>query len=59
MNNKQATFNILSQLKSGDEFSGYDLMQNVKMVTGKTLYPSTSLRYLREYRKTNNINTFT
>lgn len=52
MTAKQATFNILDRAESGETFTGYELMQAVKKAIGKTLYPATALRYLREYRET-------
>jgi len=50
ISNKKTCFSILDCLIPGDKFTGYNLMQAVKNKTGKTLYPASALRYLREYR---------
>ncbi len=52
MNAKAETRKILDRMKLGTRFSGIDLMLRVREKTGETHYPSTMLRYLREYRKT-------
>lgn len=55
MSAKAATFEILRSFKKGDRFTGYDLMLKVKHKTGEIHYPSTMLRYLREYRESTGI----
>jgi len=52
MNAKKTTFKILDSKQPGDRFSGYSLMMDVKHQTGEIHYPSSMLRYLREYRQT-------
>ena len=50
ISNKKTCFQILDRLHIGDEFTGYNLMGAVELQTGKMLYPSSALRYLREFR---------
>jgi hypothetical protein len=53
MSNRKATFQILSEYNTGDQFSGYTLKMLVKAKTGKELFPATALRYLRIWRMNN------
>ena len=50
MNAKQAPFEILGSMRSGERFSGIALMERVRDLTGEAHYPDTTLRYMREYR---------
>jgi len=52
MSAKQETFKILDHYRPGDRFSGTQLMTQVQRRTGETHYPSSMLRYMREYRRT-------
>jgi len=51
MNLKQATFQTLDKYRDGQRFKGIDLAYEVQFLTGKTCYPATPLRHLREYRQ--------
>ena len=49
MSIKQTVFNYLDSIKSPSNFSGWELQQKLKSITGKNTYPSTLLKYAREY----------
>ena len=51
MNAKQWTFQFLDDLNKGDKFTGYSLMKMCFDAIFILHYPSTYLRYLREYRE--------
>ena len=49
---KRVTFLLLQKMNKGARFSGNDLMQKVKTITGEMHYHDTILRYMREFRET-------
>lgn len=51
MNAKQATFELLDEVKDGETFTGAQLEVEVRLRTGEIHYPATILRYMRRYRE--------
>ena len=51
MSAKAITFDLLDRQPAGSKFKGHELELAVRTKTGQIHYPSTMLRYVREYRK--------
>jgi len=51
MTARQITFDLLSNTRPGDIFTGHELRNAVFSLTGKFLYYATVLRYMRIYRR--------
>jgi hypothetical protein len=49
---KRITFDLLDEMEDGSEFAGSRLELMVRATSGQMHYPSTMLRYMREYRST-------
>jgi len=53
MNKKKITFEVLDRYDEGYTFTGMDLRNQVYWRTNEQLYPATSLRYMRIWRRKN------
>ena len=50
MTNKDIIFEYLDRQEYGSHFTGYQLANHIRAMTGNICYPATALRYVREYR---------
>ena len=47
---KQTTFKLLDMMPSGETFSSLELTIKINSFIGRSHFPDTYLRYIREYR---------
>jgi len=52
MEAKKALYEILDKMPGGVTFTGGSIQYHVQSITGEYHYPSTMLRYMREWRCT-------
>jgi len=52
-NAKSVLFELLDNMDGGVTFTGSSLQYHVQSITGDYHYPSTMLRYMREWRSVN------